>query len=75
MIIPYRLSALHDSVSAVIKYVGAGRVINDAAGISAYNSIYPNNPHPKDAVQRMENTTSPIIHISSFFMGYSSFDA
>ncbi|XPS86401.1 uncharacterized protein Dvar_44190 [Desulfosarcina variabilis str. Montpellier] len=49
--------------------VGAGRVINDAAGISAYNSIYPNNPHPKDAVQRMENTTNPIIHISSFFMG------
>jgi hypothetical protein len=36
------------------------------------SSAYPNSPHPKDAVHRMENTTNPIIHISSFFMGNAS---
>ncbi len=35
--------------------------------------IYPNNPHPNDAVHRMENTTSMIIHMSSFFMGLASY--
>jgi hypothetical protein len=29
---------------------------------------YPHHPHPKDAVNKMLNTTSPIIHQSSLFM-------
>jgi hypothetical protein len=40
---------------------------------SAVGLDYPNSPHPKDAVHRIENTTNPIIHISSFFMGIASF--
>jgi len=30
--------------------------------------VYPQRPHPKDAVKRMQKATMPIIHRSSDFM-------
>jgi hypothetical protein len=32
------------------------------------SEVYPQRPHPKDAVKRMQKATMPIIHRSSDFM-------
>ena len=32
------------------------------------SGVYPQRPHPKDAVKRMQKATMPIIHRSSDFM-------
>jgi hypothetical protein len=47
------------------KYASSGRI----GFISRMDAgAYPQRPHPKDAVNKMLNTTSPIIHQSSLFM-------